>query len=82
MKKNKYSLSLSLKFLCRVVLMTVLGTSFLCFSVKGDPVEPRRVTLNLKEVSLSTLFQERNRRRINFFITTRRKNRWEKFLSP
>lgn len=40
MKKNKYSLSLSLKFLCRVVLMTVLGTSFLCFSVKGDPVEP------------------------------------------
>ena len=38
--------------------MTVLGTSFLCFSVKGDPVEPRRVTLNLKEVSLSTLFQE------------------------
>ena len=58
MKKNKYSLSLSLKFLCRVVLMTLLGTSFLCFSVKGDPVEPQRVTLNVKEVSLSVLFQE------------------------
>ena len=83
MKKNKYSLSLSLKFLCRVVLLTILGTSFLFFSVKGDPVEPQRVTLNLKDVSLSVLFQEiRNRRRINFFITTRRKNRWEKFLSP
>lgn len=40
MKKNKYSLSLSLKFLYRVVLMTVLGTSFLCFSAKGDPVPP------------------------------------------
>ena len=58
MKKNKYSLSLSLKFLCRVVLMTVLGTSFLCFSVKGDPVEPQRVSLELKDVSLSVLFQE------------------------
>ena len=58
MKKNKYSLSLSLKFLCRVVLLTILGTSFLFFSVKGDPVEPQRVTLNLKDVSLSVLFQE------------------------
>ena len=63
--------------------MTVLGTSFLCFSVKGDPVEPRRVTLNLKEVSLSTLFQEiKKQTSYKFFITTRRKNRWEKFLSP
>lgn len=58
MKKNKYSLSLSLKFLTRVVLLTIMGTSFLCFSVKGDPVEPQRVTLNLKDVSLSVLFQE------------------------
>ena len=38
--------------------MTVLGTSFLCFSVKGDPVEPQRVSLELKDVSLSVLFQE------------------------
>lgn len=45
MKKNKYSLSLSLKFLCRVVLLTIFGTSFLFFSVKGDPVEPQRVTV-------------------------------------
>lgn len=68
MKKNKYSLSLSLKFLCRVVLMTVLGTSFLCFSVKGDPVEPQRVTLNLREVSLSVLFQEiKNQTSFKFF---------------
>lgn len=58
MKKNKYSLSLSLKFLTRVVLLTIMGTSFLCFSVKGDPVEPQRVSLNLKDVSLSVLFQE------------------------
>ena len=58
MKKNKYSLSLSLKFLCRVVLLTIFGTSFLFFSVKGDPVEPQRVTLELKDVSLSVLFQE------------------------
>ena len=58
MKKNKYSLSLSLKFLCRVVLLTIFGTSFLFFSVKGDPVEPQRVTLELKDVSLSELFQE------------------------
>ena len=42
MKKNKYSLSLSLKFLCRVVLLTIFGTSFLFFSVKGDPVESQR----------------------------------------
>jgi TonB-linked SusC/RagA family outer membrane protein len=68
MKKNKYSLSLSLKFLCRVVLMTVFGTSFLCFSVKGDPVEPQRVTLNLREVSLSVLFQEiKNQTSFKFF---------------
>ena len=58
MKKNKYSLSLSLKFLCRVILLTSFWTSFLCFSVKGDPVEPQRVTLELKDVSLSVLFQE------------------------
>ena len=68
MKKNKYSLSLSLKFLYRVVLMTVLGTSFLCFSAKGDPVPPQRVTLNLKEVSLSVLFQEiKNQTSFKFF---------------
>ena len=58
MKKNKYSLSLSLKFLCRVILLTSFWTSFLCFSVKGDPMEPQRVTLELKDVSLSVLFQE------------------------
>ena len=57
MKKNKYSLSLSLKFLCRVVLMTVFGTSLLCFSLKVDCVEPQRVTLILREVSFSVLFQ-------------------------
>ena len=49
---------MSLKFLCRVVLLTIFGTSFLFFSVKGDPVEPQRVTLELKDVSLSELFQE------------------------
>ena len=36
MKKNKYSLSLSLKFLCRVVLMTLLGTSFSGGTPAGD----------------------------------------------
>lgn len=39
-------------------LLTFLWTNLLCFPAKGDPVESRRVTLNLKDVSLSVLFQE------------------------
>lgn len=38
--------------------MTFLGVSSLCLSAEGRPVEPQRVTLNLKKVSLSVLIQE------------------------
>ncbi|WP_294139416.1 SusC/RagA family TonB-linked outer membrane protein [uncultured Sanguibacteroides sp.] len=58
MKKKRYSLSASVKNACWVFLLTFLWTNLLCFSAKSNPIEPQRVTLDLKDVSLSVLFQE------------------------
>ena len=58
MKKKRYSLSASIKNVCWIFLWTFLWTNLLCFSAKGNPIEPQRVTLDLKDVSLSMLFQE------------------------
>lgn len=58
MKKKRYSLSASIKNVCWIFLLTFLWTNLLCFSAKGNPIEPQRVTLDLKDVSLSMLFQE------------------------
>lgn len=58
MKKNDLLFSLSLKILFRVVFMTIVGTTFLNFSVQGAPQEPQRVTMNLKNVSPSVVFKE------------------------
>ena len=58
MKKNDLLVSLSLKFLSRVVLLTIIGTSFLTFSSKGAKEDPYRVNLKLKNVSLSELVKE------------------------
>ena len=58
MKKKRYSLSASVKNVFWIFLLTFLWTNLLCFSAKSNPIEPQRVTLNLKDVSLSMLFQE------------------------
>ena len=58
MKKNSAFLTVPLKFLCRVVLLAIIGLSPLVLIAKSVPVEPQRVTLNLKNVSLAMLFDE------------------------
>ncbi|WP_059026223.1 SusC/RagA family TonB-linked outer membrane protein [Gabonibacter massiliensis] len=58
MKKKRCFLFVSIKFICKLFLLTFLGVSSLCLSAEGRPVEPQRVTLNLKKVSLSVLIQE------------------------
>lgn len=57
-EKNSALLSMPLKFLCRVVLLAIIGTNLFCLTAKGVPNEPQRVTLNLKQVTLSMLFDE------------------------
>ena len=58
MKKNSAFLTVPLKFLCRVVLLAIIGLSPLMLTAKSVPVEPQRVTLNLKNVTLAMLFDE------------------------
>ena len=61
MKKNRCSWPLSLKFLERVVLLTIMATSFLCFSAQSQAAQTQRISLNLKNVPLSEVFQELNK---------------------
>ena len=58
MKKKRCFLFVSIKFICKLFLLTFLGVNSLYLSAEGCPVEPQRVTLNLKKVSLSVLIQE------------------------
>lgn len=59
MKKKQYFLSLSVLFLKRVVLLTLIWGGICCSPVRAaDAGQPRKVTLNLKGVSLSVLFNE------------------------
>ena len=58
MKKKQYCLSLSIKFLNRIFLLTLIFTNLFGYIAKGDPIEPQRVSLNLENVSLSTFFRE------------------------
>ncbi|MCB6971020.1 MULTISPECIES: SusC/RagA family TonB-linked outer membrane protein [Butyricimonas] len=59
MKKKQHFLSLSVLFLKRVVLLTLIWGGICCSPVRAaDAGQPRKVTLNLKGVSLSVLFNE------------------------
>lgn len=58
MKKNDLMLSLSLKILCRVVFLTIIGTNFLTFSANGAREKNHRVSLQLEDASISLVFEE------------------------
>lgn len=59
MKKKQHFLSSSVLFLKRVILLTLVWGGICCCPVKGANIgQPQKVTLNLKEVSLSVLFNE------------------------
>ena len=59
MEKKQHFLSLSVLFLKRVVLLTLIWGGICCSPVRGADVgQPRKVTLKLKGVSLSVLFNE------------------------
>lgn len=58
MKKRAVFLSVPIKFTLRVILLGIISTTLLCLQAKAEADDPQRVTLNLKEVSLSRLFEE------------------------
>lgn len=58
MKKRAVFLSVPIKFTLRVILLGIISTTLLCLQAKAEADDPQRVTLNLKEVSLSKLFEE------------------------
>ena len=58
MKKSSTFCRGPVKFICRVILLAILGTNLCAFSARAQSAEPQRVTLNLTNVSLSTLFEE------------------------
>lgn len=79
MKKKQYFLSGSIKFLCKVILLATLGVNLLCFSAKSNPTEPPRVSLDMKDVSLSELFQEiKKQTNYKFFYNDIQENRMGK----
>lgn len=58
MKKVESFLLLSIKFLRPITLLMIILIDLFCYTAKADPAEPQRVTLDLKNVSLSVLFKE------------------------